>query len=150
MIKADDLIPFLTRLDGRVSRQAYWFGFFLPAIAIQTGAGAIEGRLSAADGSGLLSQIVALALLWPFIAVTVKRFHDRSLKAVYVAGFIGAMAAAGGVSWAGLQTETFWVSLLGNSLHAMIVPAFFYLLLALPGIPEENAFGPDPRERDQA
>lgn len=65
-----DWVGLFLRLDGRIGRRAFWVGF-----------GLVVGGLLLADlaarSAGLPGLALALALLYPLIAVLVKRLHDR-------------------------------------------------------------------------
>jgi uncharacterized membrane protein YhaH (DUF805 family) len=64
-----DWVGLFLRLDGRIGRKAFWMGF--GAVA----AGILLADL-AARGVGAAS-VFPLVLLYPLIAVLVKRLHDR-------------------------------------------------------------------------
>jgi uncharacterized membrane protein YhaH (DUF805 family) len=68
----------LLSLNGRIPRKTYWM-FFL-AIIVLSVVGLILDSLMAGDdieAFPLFSLIISLAIIWPSIAVTVKRWHDR-------------------------------------------------------------------------
>ncbi|MBI5164628.1 MAG: DUF805 domain-containing protein [Magnetospirillum sp.] len=68
----------LFSLNGRVPRKTYWL--FLVAITLLLVAGvAVDAMLAGDDGGGfpLMTTLLCIAIIWPSIAVTVKRWHDR-------------------------------------------------------------------------
>ena len=68
---------------GRISRSQYWLKFVLPVIAIEVVLIALMGICAAAGSSGGVAAfstvltIFALVVLWPSIAIIIKRVHDR-------------------------------------------------------------------------
>jgi uncharacterized membrane protein YhaH (DUF805 family) len=68
---------------GRISRSQYWLKFVLPVIAIEVVLIGLMGISAAAGSSGVVAvfsvvlTIFALAVLWPSIAIIIKRVHDR-------------------------------------------------------------------------
>ena len=74
-------------------------------------------------GAGLLG-IVALGLLVPSVAVTVRRLHDRDMSGWWYPGFV-------------LIGLIPYVGFLGNIA--------FLVLMCLPGTPGPNRFGTDPK-----
>lgn len=61
---------FYFSLEGRITRPDYWLRFQLPFLAAYLAASFIDPNI--------LAPIVSIALLWPAIAVSVKRLHDRN------------------------------------------------------------------------
>ena len=64
----------LFSLNGRIPRKTYWI-YYLATILALVAASVIDGALSAT--TPVVTLLVSLALVWPGIAVTVKRWHDR-------------------------------------------------------------------------
>ena len=78
---------FLLSTQGRISRSDYWLRFFLPYLAItfvllfiDMGLGSYDER----SGYGLLSTIFLIAAIYPSIAITIKRWHDRDKSGWWV------------------------------------------------------------------
>ena len=61
-------------LEGRASRKALWLNFVVPYLVIIIVAGIIDGI---AGTLGVFATIVSILMIWPSIAVQVKRCHDR-------------------------------------------------------------------------
>jgi|GEM_PF-777992 uncharacterized membrane protein YhaH (DUF805 family) len=61
---------------GRISRSQYWLKYFLPVFVV----GVILNLIAAAGGEALkfLPSLFQLLVLWPGIAVLIKRIHDRN------------------------------------------------------------------------
>lgn len=68
----------LLSLNGRIPRKTYWM-FFLAIIVLNVVALALDSLIAGddIDAFPLFSIIISLALIWPSIAVSVKRWHDR-------------------------------------------------------------------------
>ncbi|MBC7906251.1 MAG: DUF805 domain-containing protein [Rhodospirillaceae bacterium] len=76
--------PFLFSFKGRVGRSHYWLRFALPVFFASFVAGFIDGFIGGfMDASGgdtwppVFTILFSLALLWPSLAVGIKRWHDR-------------------------------------------------------------------------
>ena len=109
--------------EGRISRSTYWLKGFLPmfAIAIVVAIVAViataGGVLVIATAGGVLSIIWSLIAIWPCLAITAKRWHDRDKSA-----------------W--------WILI----VFIPIIGPIWYLVEVgfLKGTDGENRFGPDP------
>ncbi len=142
------LLPFRRYFDfqGRSRRREYWMFVLLNVIvATLLVTSLIAGGLplasldpTAASGvfgggimmvAGLLLAAWSLAVIIPNIAVTVRRFHDRDLSGWwYLAVIVGSMLP----------------------LVGFLVSIGFIVVMALPGTPGPNRFGPDPKDPTQA
>ena len=143
------LLPFkrYAEFTGRSRRMEYWMFTLLNVIivtvlmivALGAGGAASLVQSDAADpsaglaalfgGTGLLILIYGLAVLIPSIAVTVRRLHDRDMSGWwYLGAIIGGMIPFVG----------------------FLISIAFLVLLALPGTPGPNRFGPDPKGAGEA
>jgi uncharacterized membrane protein YhaH (DUF805 family) len=74
---------FLFSPSGRISRSQYWLKFALPVAAVQLVFVAIIGALILSDSlevAGIiyiLYAIFLIAMVWPSLAILIKRSHDR-------------------------------------------------------------------------
>jgi uncharacterized membrane protein YhaH (DUF805 family) len=113
----DDVPPWRILLDprGRASRRTFW----LWGVAALLGLGALGQALLGIAGmkSDQAERVVSLLLLWPAIAVSVKRWHDIDRSGSWV-----LVAFVPVIGW-------LWL-LFANG--------------ALPGTPGPNRFGPPP------
>jgi uncharacterized membrane protein YhaH (DUF805 family) len=145
---------FYFSLRGRISRSQYWLRFFLPVLVI----GLIFALFEAADISGarLLANIWQLAILWPSLAMLVKRIHDRDKPGVLVWALYGPMIVAliltiaaviafaiggdsSGSGWGlAVAAGLFWVGELGITVW------FFVEFGCMRGTIGANDYGPDP------
>jgi len=140
--------------SGRVSRSQYWLRFFLPAIAISIvlqiliGISAVTGSLALVVVLYVVYVIFALAILWPSIALLIKRIHDRTkagwlvllpyapLGLLAVCGGIGA--ATGGGAVLGIISAVFLIAC------GVICIWFFVEFGCMRGTVGANRYGPDP------
>jgi uncharacterized membrane protein YhaH (DUF805 family) len=67
-------------LKGRLDRSGYWLFYVLPAMAIGISAYLVANSL----GAVAVGNVIAFALLWPSIAVQVKRWHDIDMSGWWV------------------------------------------------------------------
>ena len=64
----------LLSFDGRISRSTYWVCGVLPIAVIEACGGLIDVAM---HGAGFVAAFAVLVTLWPSLAVSVKRCHDR-------------------------------------------------------------------------
>lgn len=151
--------------SGRISRSQYWLRFMLPYFAISFGlqiAAEIVGEKSAAHSliSGLLT-LFSLVVLWPSIAVLVKRIHDRGkpgwiclllyipvilfsiLLVVWLAGAIAA--AATGSAFAIPPLGALGMIVIMLAVTSLAVSLWFFIEFGcMRGTIGANRYGPDP------
>jgi uncharacterized membrane protein YhaH (DUF805 family) len=137
---------------GRISRSQYWLRFFLPVFAIGIVLAIVAGVGGEAAKS--LQTIWQLVVLWPSIAVLIKRIHDRDKSGALVWALYGplipavivtiaavvAVAAGGGeAAWALIIVAVvLWVAVAGVAIW------FFIEFGCMRGTIGPNRFGPDP------
>lgn len=139
------ILPFkrYAEFTGRSRRMEYWMFTLLNVIVVTVlmfvvlGAGGLAsltqdeatgnvggGIAALFGGMGLLIVIYTLAILIPSIAVTVRRLHDRDMSGWwYLGAIVGSMIPFVGI----------------------LISLAFIVLMALPGTPGPNRFGPDPK-----
>lgn len=131
--------------QGRSRRLEFWMFALLNmlvslvlAIAV-LGTGSTMQQLEASDpndpasayslifgGVGMLFLLWGLLILIPSIAVSVRRLHDRDMTGWWYLGFI----------------------ILGFiPLIGLLASIAFIVIMALPGTPGPNRFGPSPKEQ---
>lgn len=142
---------FYFSLRGRISRSQYWLRFFLPVLLI----GFVLNLLETVglEGARTVSHVFNLLVLWPGIAVLVKRIHDRNksgalvwllygplLAAIIVTiiAIIGAVFNSGDAGILGLLAGVLWVLVIGVAIW------FFVEFGCMRGTIGPNRFGPDP------
>jgi uncharacterized membrane protein YhaH (DUF805 family) len=113
----------LLSFDGRISRSTYWVRGVLPSAAIAAFGAPIGALIDVAtNGAGFVYAFSALLTLWPSLAVSVKRCHDRGRSGWFL--LVGFIPIVGSI-WA--HVELGW----------------------LRGTAGHNRFGPDPVEEGE-
>jgi len=130
--------------QGRSRRLEFWMFSLLNVIVfsvlglITFGTGSTLGQIQAADpndigamyasmlsGVGILLVVWWLVILIPGIAVSVRRLHDREMTGWWYLGFIVLSV----------------IPLIG-----FVATIAFIVVMALPGTPGPNKYGPSPKE----
>jgi uncharacterized membrane protein YhaH (DUF805 family) len=68
---------FLLSSQGRISRSQYWLKWALPMFVVTIVIEIVAFTALPPAGAGVLMGIYGLLLLWPSIAIYIKRAHDR-------------------------------------------------------------------------
>ncbi|HRJ65108.1 DUF805 domain-containing protein [Brevundimonas sp. UBA2416] len=142
----------LFSFEGRTRRSHFWIGWL-----ICFGAGFVAGLIP------IIGQIISLALIWPNLAIAVKRLHDMGKSGwlvviPWVACIVGGIAA---VSMMGVSILTnasaleagdpaAIIALLGPAMGILAVIGLICLgFLLWIGLAEgqsgENRYGPNPK-----
>ena len=89
----------LLRFDGRINRAKFWSGVGALIVAYIV----ILVLFFAIDSSALRTLLVLgfIALYWPSLAISIKRWHDRDKSGWWV--LIGLVPVIGGI-WALVET----------------------------------------------
>ncbi len=142
----------LFSFQGRIRRQHFWIGWL-----ICLGVGVVAGWIP------FLGFLISLALIWPNLAITVKRLHDMGRSGwlcliPYVAGLVGIIGffmvagAAYFANYAAIDAEdpSAVMALLGPSLGIILIVGLIQLgFLIWIGVAEgqrgDNRFGPNPK-----
>jgi len=77
--------------NGRASRKDFWLRTYFPAMVVYLIAIAIDmtfGLYTETSGFGLFSGITYLLIMWPMIAVVIKRCHDRNRSGWFILVFM--------------------------------------------------------------
>ncbi|MGH7055482.1 MAG: DUF805 domain-containing protein [Stellaceae bacterium] len=145
---------------GRISRSQYWLKFFLPVLIIGAILGGIAGGIEGAGGGGgwkVLPDIFELLVIWPGIAVLIKRIHDRDKSGALVWALYGPMIPeivfaiiAIGVAVSGDRSAAVGLFAVAGVLGLITVLVgiwFFIEFGCMRGTIGANRFGPDPVSR---
>lgn len=140
--------------EGRTRRSHFWIGWL-----ILLGVGVIAGWLP------IIGGLISLALIWPNLAISVKRLHDMGKTgwliaipwAVSTIGLIIGFAMVMGAVFAGGMGPDYYennpmalFALMGPAFGAFalasLVPLAFLLWIGLvEGDTGDNRFGPNPK-----
>jgi uncharacterized membrane protein YhaH (DUF805 family) len=146
---------FLFSPRGRISRKQYWLWYFVPVLVVSI----IIDFLSLTRGwfFKLLPSLFQLVLLWPHIAVLIKRIHDRNKSGWLVWLFyapailalifvIGTIIAGATSATAAAATLGIIAGVLGFVLFCVAI-WFFVEFGCMRGTIGANRYGPDPVPR---
>jgi uncharacterized membrane protein YhaH (DUF805 family) len=138
--------------EGRTRRSHFWIGWL-----VCLGAGVVFGWIP------ILGLLLSIALIWPNLAITVKRLHDMGhsgwLAAIpYVVGIVGGIAAVMMMGASAIMNASALENEDPAAIMALIGPAFalfaliflvgfgFLLWIGLTdGQRGDNRFGPNPK-----
>ncbi|MGD8402090.1 MAG: DUF805 domain-containing protein [Anaerolineales bacterium] len=82
--------------NGRIGRETYWVKGVLPILVLSFFVGIMDAALfSYSRSEGLIRLIWNLLILWPALALSVKRWHDRDKSGFWV--LIGLIPIVGQV-----------------------------------------------------
>ena len=133
--------------SGRAPRAEYWWFYLLIVVAYLV-AMIVDSLIGLAilGPYGILTLIVALGVLIPSLAASVRRLHDTNrsgwwllIVAVpyFIVGIMAGRAMAsgdtGGMAAAGLF-----------GILALVAAVVILIFMVLPGTKGDNRFGPDP------
>lgn len=142
----------LLSFDGRLRRQHFWISWL-----ILLGAGAVANFIP------ILGALISIGLIWPNLAITVKRLHDMGqsgwLAAIpYVVSIVGVIV---GISLMGLsifanleglenEDPAAILALMGPmfgviGLVTLVTLGFLIWIGVTESQPGENRFGPNPK-----
>lgn len=157
----NNLVGNFTGMDGRINRQAWWIGvvvLIVVAIALNFILGAILGggmpsieqlmdpavMAAYAQKQGWISLIIGLITAYPYIALSVKRRHDRDNNGYDAIGLI-----VFSLLWSLVQALGF----VGSTNPVYMIVSVIFLIYAiyilvqlgfLKGTAGPNSYGPDP------
>jgi len=145
---------------GRIGRKVFWLGYVLPLFLASLVAAVLDAAMGLtptgdavpmdAAGMGPVSALVSLLSIWPSLAGSIKRLHDRDRSGWWIGGFyllaivVGAVAGVMAVS-APYSPQAVAVPLLVGGL--LVLGYALWLLVEtgfLRGTMGPNRFGPDP------
>lgn len=142
----------LFSLRGRLRRRDWWLGSIALGLVQLVGDGMIYARSYPDVGPSAMfdapqppaAMALGLLMLWPSIALSVKRVHDRDGSGWSAVAILTALTVIG------LLPELFPAlpDLLVTPLNLTALAGALYLLVVLgfsEGTPGDNRFGPPPR-----
>jgi uncharacterized membrane protein YhaH (DUF805 family) len=159
----NNIIGNFVGFDGRINRQKWWIGVIILAVAgfilnwilglvMGSGAMTLEQLMDPATMQKLGWQglIVGIILAYPYIAITIKRRHDRNNNGYDAVGLIilglvyNLLQALGIVGGMGNMAGGFG---LGAIISLIFLVYAIYILVQvgfLKGTVGANTYGPDP------
>ena len=85
--------------SGRIGRKTFWLGYVLPLLVASIVASVLDAALGLAPSPmadavpadatqvGPVSGVVSLLSIWPMLAGSIKRLHDRDRSGWWIGGF---------------------------------------------------------------
>ena len=160
----NNIVANFTGFDGRLNRQPWWIGvivlivvgFILSWIlglifgtgmminpAIATDPAAMGAYLQKAGWVGLITSVI---LAYPYLAITVKRRHDRNNNGYDAMGLIALSILWKLLTALGVVSS---LSGVGQAVSVIIGIYAIYILVVvgfLKGTAGPNTYGPDPQQ----
>jgi uncharacterized membrane protein YhaH (DUF805 family) len=141
---------------GRISRKQFWLQYVLVYLAIVIAAYFVDYFFfpESVDSNGPAGLVANLVTLWPQIALTSKRFHDRSMSGWWQIAF--NIAVGGGVYFAysallELEANDYEMMehlqmplLVGGGLFVVFGLLELVILGFMKGVSGPNKYGDDP------
>ena len=152
-IQSFDWQKLLFSFEGRTRRSHFWIGWL-----ICLGVGVVAGWIP------ILGGLISLALIWPQLAIAVKRLHDMGktgwLVAIpWVANIVGVCVGVGILGVSAIMNQAALDREDPAAIMALLGPAFGIVVLLLlvnlgfllwigvtDSQPGDNRFGPSPKE----
>lgn len=146
----------LTSFDGRIRRGQYWLGVIVLIVAVVIVFGLISVLFGESFFGRMLTLLITLGLIYPWLALGTKRLADRGQPpmpklAIFIApgllltlidtfriGYRPVPGFAGGELMPGMPSMVIGLISFGVGIWALIE------LGILKGDPEPNAYGPPP------
>jgi uncharacterized membrane protein YhaH (DUF805 family) len=157
---------FLFSLYGRISRETYWLSWILPYLGVSIVAALLDAAMfpvnpETGEPTAVFQAIIGLILLWPSLAVTTKRLHDRGMTGWWqIAPALAVIPLAVASYWyytnkmnPGAQATNLAVvdptvgAVLTIGIGSVVAWLFFYPLISalfLRGQTGPNKYGDDP------
>ncbi|WP_297508661.1 DUF805 domain-containing protein [uncultured Caulobacter sp.] len=136
----------LFSFQGRVSRPAYWLMIGVMEVVRYGAALSVNGWSGDISGGYQARTLATLLLLWPQMALTVKRGHDRGRSIGYSLGFFMGSFAGLALAAIGRRHQRFDLVLAGVAVWAAAGFYQFVEYAFLTGDPRSNRYGPRPRD----
>jgi uncharacterized membrane protein YhaH (DUF805 family) len=157
----NNLVGNFTGMDGRINRQAWWIGvivLIIVAIILNFILGAIMGggmpsleqlmdpavMMAYAQKQGWISLIIGLITAYPYIALSVKRRHDRNNSGYDAIGLIVFSLLWSLIQALGLFTATGGIGMVVSIIFLIYAIYMLVQLGFLKGTAGPNNYGPDP------
>ena len=154
-----EFIGLFTKITGRVGRGGFWLGLIV--LAVVGSSLALPAVPSIFDDNplvalrenwnrlGLYGAVLTIALLYPLMALVIKRLHDRGKSGwraalLWVPALVQIVSPLVGQGWL-IDRLTWGYNLLFAQMLAVGV-GFFIELGFYSGTRGANKYGPDPRD----
>ncbi|WP_105902848.1 DUF805 domain-containing protein [Vibrio gangliei] len=134
----------LFSFQGRISRQRFWM-WNLFYYLVMLGVVGVAAQNMFASYTGVVIFIVSAALLWPDLAVTAKRWHDRNKSNWWLLMHIPLLIGRIMTPTAGMEAaQPIWQT--GMSVLALVCGIWMLVECGLlKGSQGDNRYGPEPQ-----
>jgi uncharacterized membrane protein YhaH (DUF805 family) len=156
-----NLVANFTGMDGRINRQSWWIGvvvLIVVAIVLNLIIGAIFGgampsleqlmdpafMAAYAQKQGWIGLIIGLITAYPYIAISVKRRHDRDNNGYDAIGLIVFSLLWSLIQALGVMTASAGIGMVISIVFLIYAVYMLVQLGFLKGTAGPNAYGPDP------
>jgi uncharacterized membrane protein YhaH (DUF805 family) len=147
---------------GRIGRKVFWLGYIVPLLVASLIAATLDASLGLTAYQGEdampgdaaqvspISSLVSLLSIWPSLAGTIKRLHDRDRSGWWIGGFYLLSAIFGVLVVMMAMTDPTNAAAVGTPLIVGGIVMFAYVIWLLVetgflrGTMGPNRFGPDP------
>lgn len=140
----------LTSYEGRISRKPFWIGNLIVVaivlVLVIAVAGLTEVDLEARRWK-IFEAVLSLILLYPCMAVAVKRLHDRDRPGIIAACFAVPYLIQVATDLLGFSGDANKWNTLDYALNGILLAVSIWFLIELGflrGTPGPNRYGPDP------
>ncbi len=145
-------LQFYLKVRGRISRKAFWLAFVIPYAALTWFAIYLDGVLAldkpalsfGATQYGYVSLVVMLLLVWPWLATSIRRFHDMNMTGWWNVFFVPGYFWFPEITKLDAYPTIFLVGW-GTSFVVAVILGLMQLFKS--GTLGENKFGRDPLDR---
>ena len=132
--------------SGRAPRAEYWW-FYLATLLVSMPLRLVDYALGT---DGLFDGVVSLALVVPWIAVTVRRLHDTDRSGWWLFALAIPLLLAGALIGYQAATGADWgVWTMSVTAIAGVCAIALFIFAVLPGTDGPNRYGADPYGPDQ-
>ena len=143
----------------RISRKDFWLKYILVLVGLSIAAIIVDmvvfAGVRVTQDTGPVEGVVNVAILWPQVALTTKRFHDRGMSGWWQLLFNIAIAAGGVFAYSALleagverglpiPDNLYPPLLIGGGMLVVFGFAELVILGFLPGTKGANKYGDDP------
>jgi uncharacterized membrane protein YhaH (DUF805 family) len=157
----NNLVGNFTGMDGRINRQAWWIGvviLIIVAIVLNFILGAVMGggmpsleqmmdpafMAGYTQKAGWQGLIIGLITAYPYIALSVKRRHDRNNNGYDAIGLIAFSLLFSLIQALGMLSATGGIGMVVSIIFLIYAIYMLVQLGFLKGTAGPNNYGPDP------
>ena len=130
--------------SGRAPRAEYWW-FYLGTVVVSLLCALLDKALGSRD---IIGTILNIALLVPWLAVTVRRLHDIDRTGWWLLAFVGAFAVVGSTAAlgtaGGMGTAAMFTTMIVVVVGVIGIGITMLVFMVQAGTDGANRYGDDP------